>query len=728
MYDRLIMHQSEQILKSHPWPSMRGNQRNTGCSMHEIESPQDALIKYYPTGNAIFSTPIIDSSERILVGSADHVFYAIDPRQNKPVWNFKTGGVIDSAGCIDSQGNVYVPSGDASIHKLSFDGKKIWELNVLEKNYSRLSTIYWWEGNITMGPNGLLYAGNDDFCLYALDAAGTVRWVFPTGLHIWSAPAFNQGLVYITSFDMCVYALRQDTGRMVWKRRLANFIAASPAIDAMGTVYITTFDGSIVALDGKTGTLLWRIKTKRSMYASVAVAPDGNLFAASGDGFVYCINAVQGTILWVSNARSALWSSPVIGADPEKKESYIIYVGTSNALIIALTPSGNRRWALRMKSHVFSRVAGVNASLALGKYGLAGATTTGDIIYIPYNSYRYQSDQFIANPDHFFEKKINEAPRLQVPKNEFTQTLILKEGDTFVMEKMEFITPAIINPFDQIGIASVSIEVGIIKSDAATGKCIAVGFAKVGLPTNHHVHQGILYPRRHTYLFSGVQQSGRFSLEAQQCDFDIMAFPIPLDYLVFEGQVLPEGEVGYSFRAVLNCRNLLIKIARVYGGEIFTYLLRVMWIVFFERKYNFWPVARTLGALFYVFSGRIWNSWGLINEENYLDAKGVFSLVSVQKTTVDTTLQKAWHDAKNRKVVAIFALPSLQKPKDYPGIILIQKNSMEVVALDYKKYFHIDYERDRIVAVLTLPHAIGVLRGIEAMILINTQVQSSIDL
>src|ERR1035437_7119759 len=94
----------------HYWPSMRGNERNTGCSMHDLELKKDASVRYYHTGNGIFSTPIIDGHERIFVGSADKNFYAIDPIQNNVRWKFKTKGVIDSAACLDKGGSLYVPS------------------------------------------------------------------------------------------------------------------------------------------------------------------------------------------------------------------------------------------------------------------------------------------------------------------------------------------------------------------------------------------------------------------------------------------------------------------------------------------------------------------------------------------------------------------------------------------------------------------------------------------
>ena len=37
----------------------------------------------------------------------------------------------------------------------------------------------WWEGNVTMGPGGVLYAGNTGGAEYALNPNGRLRWVLP---------------------------------------------------------------------------------------------------------------------------------------------------------------------------------------------------------------------------------------------------------------------------------------------------------------------------------------------------------------------------------------------------------------------------------------------------------------------------------------------------------------------------------------------------------------------
>ena len=47
----------------------------------------------------------------------------------------------------------------------------------------------WWEGNVTMGFGGNLFAGNTGGAEYSLTPRGKLRWVHPAGNSVWSNAA-----------------------------------------------------------------------------------------------------------------------------------------------------------------------------------------------------------------------------------------------------------------------------------------------------------------------------------------------------------------------------------------------------------------------------------------------------------------------------------------------------------------------------------------------------------
>jgi outer membrane protein assembly factor BamB len=376
------------------WPVMRGDLQNTGRA-HDLKwdavSRPRSELRHFPTGNGIFSTPVLDDRDRIYAGSADHVFYVFDPATGREAWRYQAGELIDSAAALGRDGAVYVPAGDA-LHALAGNGREQWAWDLLKDRPADLysfSTNYWWEGNVVIGPDGALYAGDDDFFFYCLEPDGRLRWAFRTGFLVWSAAAFdNQGAVYFAGFDMKLYALDRKTGKRKWKTDLGNALVASPALGDDGTIYQGSMGGKFFALDSRTGRVKWTIRTGGHIYASAAVAGDGNVYVASTDGLLYALAGESGAVRWTYDTGDAVRSSPALGPDPEGKAAYLIYFGGGEGAIYALDPAGRRRWSYDSLGRAGTvDYPNINASPALGRSGLALASADGDVIWVPYDYY-----------------------------------------------------------------------------------------------------------------------------------------------------------------------------------------------------------------------------------------------------------------------------------------------------------------------------------------------------
>jgi len=385
---------SDVYLEDALWPVMRADGRNTGraeiLSYRPMEGTAEEPV-HFRTGNGIFSTPVMDGNEIVYVGSADHFFYALDPHRGEVLWKVDMHEIIDSAAALGRGGRVYVPAGDARIHALDLSGNELWSFDVLSdrpKGLYSLSTNYWWEANVTIGPEGDLYAGNDDFFFYRLGPEGDMRWAFRTGMLIWSASSFDRDTVYIAGFDMKLYALDRLTGKLKWKTHLGNPLVASPAVGSDGTVYQGAMDGRVYALEPDRGKVVWSMQTGGHVYASAAVAPDNRIYVTSTDGFLYCLDAGTGAAAWTFYTGDAVRSSPVIGPDPEGKADYLVYFGGGEGMVYAIDPAGRRRWSYNtLAASGRTDYPNINASPALGSSGLAVASANGDVVWIPYDYY-----------------------------------------------------------------------------------------------------------------------------------------------------------------------------------------------------------------------------------------------------------------------------------------------------------------------------------------------------
>jgi len=70
-----------------PWPTFRRDRRNTGASPL-LASYNGEQPWMFQTGKGLFTTPVIDADGNIYIGSADHIFYALNP-DGSLNWNMK---------------------------------------------------------------------------------------------------------------------------------------------------------------------------------------------------------------------------------------------------------------------------------------------------------------------------------------------------------------------------------------------------------------------------------------------------------------------------------------------------------------------------------------------------------------------------------------------------------------------------------------------------------------
>lgn len=413
------------------WPSMRGNSRNTGARLFTWDGVRRP-IRHLDTAapnvtnrlSLINATPIVGPDETIYIGSSSNFFFAFRADNGFGKWSL--GGIVDSAGCFTNAGTIYFPCGDYSLYAVSPPpAPRTARRHPLKGSVVSYSTIEWFEGNVVADPSGrYLYAGCDNFFLFSCDSAGTqfFQWGFPTGFFIWSACAFsNDGkTAYFASADMTLYALDLGTtrpdDRQRWACELGNLCASSPALTADGRILIGAFDGTLYAIDASNGARLGTVDTGSLIYASPAVSDqDRRAFVVSSDGVLRAFDtrSARPTPVWEFFTGMPSFSSPSIGPDPERKVPYLIYVGTGDGSIFALTPDGQRRWSYdtavlmpEWKTHpnidpaywLSLRYPAINSSTAIGNQGLATATSGGVIVSVPYDAYLREPNGFTRIP------------------------------------------------------------------------------------------------------------------------------------------------------------------------------------------------------------------------------------------------------------------------------------------------------------------------------------------
>jgi outer membrane protein assembly factor BamB len=211
----------------------------------------------YLTGWCVFSSPAIGDDGRIYVGSKDHNLYAFDASQDQPIWNspvgaFYDGHLIDASPAIGPDGTIYVgsdPYGAWGQTPVLVD-TNFWAINPDGSLKWAFETDDGVESSPAIGPDGTIYFGSYDSCLYAVTdsgSAGVLKWKFKTDGPVDGSPAIDgDGIIYFGSRDSTLYALFPN-GDVRWQYKTDGGLESSPTIDNNGYLYIGGFDGKLYA-------------------------------------------------------------------------------------------------------------------------------------------------------------------------------------------------------------------------------------------------------------------------------------------------------------------------------------------------------------------------------------------------------------------------------------------------------------------------------------------------
>lgn len=371
-----------------PWPKFRRNMRQDGRS--PIRPTMSSARPWsFRTAKGIFSTAVIDGRENIYIGSADTYFYSLD-KTGAVRWKVKNDEIVDSSALLDDRGLVYYGAGDGYVRALKTeDGREVWRFAAASPE-STGAYINWFEGNIAIGPDGTLYAPNDNKHVYGLDretGQNKPGWPWLMNDQTWSLPAIDpaSGNLFIGNNSIAGYAwmtaIWRNTfaispqGRELWGVGVQATIAASPML-ADGRMIVGAFDGYVRAYDQRSGRELWSFATNDHIYASPGRLSDGTIIQPSCDGTVYALNPSNGELRWQFDTREPIRSSPAIDADDN------IYFGGGDGRLYVLDRTGRLRWSRRLVKEDRNDFGG---SPALGRELIVIAGESGDVFAVPYD-------------------------------------------------------------------------------------------------------------------------------------------------------------------------------------------------------------------------------------------------------------------------------------------------------------------------------------------------------
>lgn len=260
------------------------------------------------------------------------------------VQRITTGGALHSSAAIGADGTAYFGSTDKRLYAVSAAGEVKWSYRTGDMVMS--SPVIDNAGNI--------YFGSVDGYMYAMDPSGTLKWrtttVQPPASPlspIYSSPIVSSGSLLYSALSGVVFSTNAATGQVQWQYSAGTVIFSSPAVSHDGLdMYIGGTDGGLRCL-GTDGTFKWNYQAGAKINTAPAVGADGAIYATSADGFLNCVNP-DGSLRWQFATSPNIMSSPSIGADGT------VYIGSYDGYLTAVSATGQKKWAFATRATIKS--------------------------------------------------------------------------------------------------------------------------------------------------------------------------------------------------------------------------------------------------------------------------------------------------------------------------------------------------------------------------------------
>ncbi len=176
----------------------------------------------------------------------------------------------------------------------------------------------------------------------AFASTGAIKplWRFACEDEVRVAVGFNNGVVYVPSYDNNVYALEAPTGKFVWKYPAGGGVATTPCV-IEDLVVFGSIDGSVHAVEARSGRVSWTASTKGKIFSS-PYGEFGHVFIGSDDRNLYAIHAPTGRVAWTYAADGAIRTRPLL------RENMIMFACQAG-MVYALSLNRTMRWRFRAR-------------------------------------------------------------------------------------------------------------------------------------------------------------------------------------------------------------------------------------------------------------------------------------------------------------------------------------------------------------------------------------------
>ncbi|MBQ2617044.1 MAG: PQQ-like beta-propeller repeat protein [Synergistaceae bacterium] len=239
------------------------------------------------------------SGHTLLFGDQTGRFYAVNSNTGKVIWAKQgTTSMVCGTPSITAHGHVIFAQEDGAITCLSIsNGARHWSYVPNEHDdMHEVDTHEALTDGTTVG-GGKVFAAKADRKLYAHDERnGKVDWTYlasDQGLR--TAPSYSGGLVFLGEYDGTFSVINARNGKRIGGGGAGGALNTPTVKD--GVVYFSSWDGSVTAVKIDGIEHLWTAKVGDPITTQPTVA-EGIVVVGTGRGKVVALNARNGAEVW----------------------------------------------------------------------------------------------------------------------------------------------------------------------------------------------------------------------------------------------------------------------------------------------------------------------------------------------------------------------------------------------------------------------------------------------
>ena len=252
-------------------------------------------------------------------------------------WRFLAGGAINTVPIVTPAGRVVFGADDGFVYALDRQGRIVWQYRASSRPVGEIALYrepYTLRDNrrVRLG-DALVYCTSRDGVVHAMrELDGKALWSYATGSPAHAGPCVADTLVIAGNEDGKVVALHPKSGRPAWTLNVRGAVMAAPS-QVDGRVYVACESGSVSAINLNSGKVIWETRLCGPIVSSSVPTVGGYLLVTCRAGMVYALRRSDGRTVWGKNVDETVTAgASLIGSR--------LVLATADGKVHAFAPGG----------------------------------------------------------------------------------------------------------------------------------------------------------------------------------------------------------------------------------------------------------------------------------------------------------------------------------------------------------------------------------------------------